>query len=420
MQPIFRSQAIEHAGTRRYGSVVLARPVSFAFLTLLFVAIAVAVVVFFVQFSYTRKAHVSGVLRPTQGLVRVLPMQAGVVAERKVNEGQTVKAGEVLFVLLNERASAAGGDAGKVISALLKSRRDSLMDERAHLRQQVDQRIDATRRRADDFAAESRRVEEQIALQQRRVALAEESVARYNELTAANFVSSAQAQGSQAELLDQRQRLADLQRANTASARSLATTRAELRDLRVQAQRDQAAALRNVAVVEQDLTENEARREFVVRAPQDGTATAISAEPGQAVSASQVLLAILPVDTQLEAELYAPSRAVGFLKPGMDVVLRYPAYPYQKFGQYRGQVREIAGSALRAEELAMPGTPTAAGPASEPLYRVRVKLDRQAVTAYGANQPLRSGMALEASVLLEQRRLYEWVLEPLYSISGRV
>lgn len=60
------------------------------------------------------------------------------------------------------------------------------------------------------------------------------------------------------------------------------------------------------------------------------------------------------------------------------------------------------------------------GGAGEPLYRVRVRLERQSITTYGQAQPLKAGMALDASVLLERRKLYEWVLEPLYSISGKV
>lgn len=64
----------------------------------------------------------------------------------------------------------------------------------------------------------------------------------------------------------------------------------------------------------------------------------------------------------------------------------------------------------------MPGIANSA----EPMYRIRLKLDRQSVQAYGKSMPLRSGMLVDASVLLEQRRLYEWVLEPLFSISGRM
>ena len=56
----------------------------------------------------------------------------------------------------------------------------------------------------------------------------------------------------------------------------------------------------------------------------------------------------------------------------------------------------------------------------ESYYRVIVNLARQDVTAYGKAEPLRPGMMLEADVLGERRRLYEWVLEPLYSLHGKL
>jgi membrane fusion protein len=56
---------------------------------------------------------------------------------------------------------------------------------------------------------------------------------------------------------------------------------------------------------------------------------------------------------------------------------------------------------------------------NEPVYRVTVTLAKQNVIAYGEEMPLQPGMQLEADVLLESRRLVEWMLEPLYSISGK-
>jgi membrane fusion protein len=148
--------------------------------------------------------------------------------------------------------------------------------------------------------------------------------------------------------------------------------------------------------------------------------TAITAERGQAVSANQALASIIPAGSELEAQLYAPSRSAGFVKPGMDVLIRYQAYSYQKFGQARGRVREVSSTAMKPEELPLAGAALPAGGASEPLYRIRVALERQSILAYGEEQPLKAGAALDASVLLERRRLHEWVLEPLYTISGRL
>ena len=43
-----------------------------------------------------------------------------------------------------------------------------------------------------------------------------------------------------------------------------------------------------------------------------------------------------------------------------------------------------------------------------------------AVTAYGTELPLQAGMVLDADIALDQRRIFEWVFDPLYSITGRL
>lgn len=139
MPPLFRPEALEHASVRSHGTVLLARPVAHSTLTLLFSVLAGGVVAFFFCFSYTSKAKVPGVLLPAQGLIRLMPMQGGVITERRVREGQSVRAGDVLFVLVSERASATHGNAEQNISALLQSRRDSFLNERDQLRQQANE-----------------------------------------------------------------------------------------------------------------------------------------------------------------------------------------------------------------------------------------------------------------------------------------
>jgi membrane fusion protein len=299
---------------------------------------------------------------------------------------------------------------------LLAERRDSLVHEQERLREQTRARTDAAQERAGALSAEIERIAGQRGLQRDRVSLAEAALRRYTGIESSGYVTSAQVQEKEADLLDQQQRLADLDRAQAAATRELDDARATLRELPIEAAREVESGERDIAALEQQVAENDARRRFVVRAPQDGTVTAITAEPGQSASLHQALASLLPAGSELEAELYAPSRAAGFLEPGMPVLVRYEAYPYQKFGQARGRVREVSATAMRAEELTMT-TPPSRG--SEPLYRVRVSLEKQSVAAYGQERPLASGAALDATVLLERRRLFEWVLEPLYSLSGR-
>jgi membrane fusion protein len=117
--------------------------------------------------------------------------------------------------------------------------------------------------------------------------------------------------------------------------------------------------------------------------------------------------------------LFSPSRDIGFVRPGQRVLLRYQAFPYQKFGQYEGVVSGVSRSALSPGDLSqqLPGLSSLYG-VNEPVYRITVELKTQAATAYGATVPLQPGMQLEASVVMETRTLVEWMLEPLFTLTG--
>jgi membrane fusion protein len=412
---MFRTVALQSAATdRQCGDVVLQHSMSTTALVAMFGAIAIGVVAFFCTFGVTRKAQVTGMLLPAQGAIRVTSQQQGVVIQRRVQEGSHVRQGDVLFVLSADRASASRGDTAVAVSVLLEQRLASLQVDQTQLHTQSMRRAEAARRRIDDLEADRRRILDQLRLQRRRVALGVEALARYTDLELRSFVSPANVQQHQSELIDQQQRLAEFERGRATNERDIRTAQSELRDLETQGQRDYQAASRGIASVEQDLAENEARKALEVRASQGGVVTALTADLGQAVGVNQILATILPEGSELEAELYAPSRSAGFIKVGMPVLLRYQAYPYQKFGQHEGRIKEVSAAALSPVDMSVSMKTT------EPMYRVRVKLGRQEVLTYGTAQRLRSGMTLDASVLLETRKLYEWVLDPLFGITGRL
>jgi hypothetical protein len=111
------------------------------------------------------------------------------------------------------------------------------------------------------------------------------------------------------------------------------------------------------------------------RRPEAGVATAVLAEVGHSVDARLPLLLIVPTDSHLEAELYVPSRAMGFVQPGDPVNVRYQAYPYQKIRIYRGELVSVSRTSISPLELSSPANVfQGAGEAREPLYRLRVRL----------------------------------------------
>jgi membrane fusion protein len=418
---LFRESALAARSARTMGSIVLATPLSMQLLTWVAVASAIVVCSFFIFGTYTRHATVAGQLIPDTGLSRVYSPQPGIVMSRLVAEGQTVAKGEALFVLSSELKSTTEGDVLAAVSGDVRAREESLSQAR-----EKTQHLQITERRAladkiEGLASEIGAIDSQIKAQEQRLAFARESAERYQGLLHQGYVSNDMAQQKLADQLDQESRLQGLARDRISMSRQMRDAQADLSTLALRQQNQLAQIDRDMRSASEELVQSEGKRSVVVTAPQDGVVTAITAEPGQSVESARPLLSIIPKGAMLEAQLYAPSRAIGFIHPGEPVLMRFAAYPYQKFGHATGIVTVVARSALPADQIADqdPSSSFVLG-AKEPTYRITVGLQAQSVMAYGAAQPLQAGMLVEADVLLDKRRLYEWALEPLYSLTGKI
>lgn len=415
---LYRDAAINAKQIKWLGEIVLIRPLSFTFLTMFAVGMAALLVAFLCWGSYTKRSTVAGQLVPDVGLVKIYAPQAGIVVQKHVVEGQLVKQGEILYVLSSERQSSTQGNIQAAISKQVAARQQSLQDEiRKTERLQQDEQH-ATLKKIAGLQTELAKIGNQLDGQKSRIELAQDAVKRAEELLLQHYISKEQLQQKQADLLDQRNRLQALERDHIATGRELSSQQAERDSLPLRHQNQLAQIARILTSTGQELTESEAKRHLSISAPESGIATAVAAEAGQTVDGSKPLVSIVPTTAVLQAHLYAPSRSVGFIKPGDLVLLRYQSFPYQKFGHAKGTVAHVSKTALPSNEIS--GGGNMAGNGNEAMYRITVNLARQAVNAYGKPQQLQAGMLLDADVLQETRRLYEWVLEPLYSLTGKL
>ncbi|HEU5295224.1 MAG TPA: HlyD family efflux transporter periplasmic adaptor subunit [Burkholderiaceae bacterium] len=416
MTALFRREAIEANRQQWMGEVRLVRPVSMSVLVALLVAVAAAVGAWLVMGEYTRKAHVRGVLVPDRGWIRLVAPQLATVAERRATQGQIVRAGDVLFVLSLD-AHAGDGSAQQRVQRSLKARQESL-SETLEARQRLSREQEAVlTQRVAGLRQESAQIDKEIELQRQRLSLSQQTLVRLEALREERFVSTAQINNKSEEVLALRAQLVALERQRSTLGREMAALEGQRRELPLQ-ERARAGELQRAAqVLAQEAAENDARHEMLIRAPQDGTLTTVLAEPGQTVSPDVALASLVPADTRLQAHLYAPSSALGFIRAEQPVRLRVAAFPYQKFGHQAGVVHQVSSTPLQAGELA--ALPLAVKP-DEPLYRVTVNLERQSVLAYGREQPLAAGMQLDADVMLERRRLVEWLFAPVLGVAGRL
>lgn len=415
-QRLFREEVIEARTTRALGQIILTPKASATWLVIVSGLLGAAVVAFLLLGSYTRRATVTGQLVPAAGLIRVHTPQPGVVLEKRVTEGQLVRKDEVLLVISSDRASGATETVQADIGQQVEERRRSLQAEIARNQVQQAGEVANLERRQNTLRAESESVERQIEQQKVRLKIAEDARQRYQGLADRDYIAREQLYQKEAELSEQQSRLQALQRDLLAAQREQTATQRELDATRSRYANLNAQLLRSISSAQQERTEVEARRRVVISAPESGYATLIIAEVGQAVDTARPLLNLVPQKSQLEARLYAPSRTVGFVKPGDAVRVRYQSFPYQKFGQHEGTVASVSNVAVPSTELAGFQIPDV--PPGEPVYAITVRLKAQSVQAYGQPRPLAAGMRLDADILQERRRLWEWMLEPLYSVTG--
>jgi membrane fusion protein len=170
-------------------------------------------------------------------------------------------------------------------------------------------------------------------------------------------------------------------------------------------------ALRNeLSAAEQRMAEIKGRGAYVIRAPSSGRVSTLQATAGQNADPQRLQLEIIPEDSVLQAELFLPARAVGFVETGQAVRILYDAFPYQHFGAYRGRVVKVSQTILTSSD--------AAGPIklNEPAYRVTAVLERPDIDAYGKRVALQPDMLLKADIILEKRSLVSWLTTPLRSV----
>ncbi|GFL02217.1 hemolysin D [Neisseria gonorrhoeae] len=370
--------------------------------------------------SYTNKTTVEGQLLPTMGVVRVYSSDIGTITHKFVEDGNFVKAGEPLFKLSTSRFGEKGNVQAKLAAEanLKKTLALQELERLKRIHQNEQKNVHNNIHRLNN---QLENIKQQITGQNRQIRLAEKTLNKNKFLASQGAVSQQDKMTAESHLLEQRSRLESLKREQNNAIRELDEQKITLSSLPERHKTELSQLNRAITEMNQEILDFDLKSEQTIRASKSGYISTINVDIGQQVEPSKLLLSIVPEQTELVANLYIPSKAVGFIKPKDKVVLRYQAYPYQKFGHATGEIISVARTALGKQELSGLGiiftNPTLL---NEPAYLVKVKLEKQTIKAYGENKPLQIGMILEADILHERKKLYEWVLDPLYSISGKI
>lgn len=409
---LFRKQVVDarNAASRRFGRPAATVPPAWTWFIAGIAGFLCCVLIFLYSVDFARKETVRGQLRHKSAEARVYPSDAGILSHVYVSDGQMVEAGD----------------------PLVEVRRDRILSNGARLESEAEESIvrqiealEALKSTAGDAAETAlQRVEQSLARDSEGLIRARERRAQLvsREMVAARRLERTEGflvEGlvTESDVVASRDAVEAIRTAIFSTDDEIAQLVSEIDAAPLERQRirtDKANELASVderiAELQARLTQNDFDTGYRIVSAINGRVTALQARPGESVGAARFLMAIVPTDSTLVAELFLPSSAIAFVEPGQEVRLLYDAFPYQKFGTASGRVYLVASTAVLGNDLGLPV-------GDEPVYRVEVELAEQAMNAFGKQVALQSGMELSADIVLEDRRLVEWVLAPVRGAS---
>ncbi|MGS0824883.1 HlyD family secretion protein [Shewanella sp. 0m-8] len=414
MSGLFRQQAVEAQKQKLHGDVSLAQPISIYVSATVLLSIIIAII-FFLSFShYARKETVRGYLVPDKGLIKTYANRSGNIDVLHVSEGDIIKKGSPLATIVLSRSMLSGEELSESLIDELKLQLTLLTTEKkvnqsllAKETQRLKNSITDNKQALNVFVNLEALLTEKLALQLKQQA-------QHQKLFDDGYLSTLDYQSQQQKLITVRQEIENLKSNQVQIQSQLNGALSELDILPSQYALKGGDIERRRSELKRQIDETENSYRFVIRAAEAGTVASIQIVEGEFIATNRPLMSLIPQGAQLVAELLLPTRSAGFVKSGDEARLRFDAFPYQRFGFLESRVSRIDKALLLDGEAKVPVA------LSEPVYRIRTQLSKQDMLAYGDSFPLKSGMLLEADIVLDRRSLLDWLLDPIYSLQGRV
>lgn len=413
MAELFRPEVIDYRRQRLYGDVLVQTSGVNAWAVVAISALVAGLLGWAATARYSRTEQVLGMVVSTKPAAKVVAQRPGLLKHLHAVEGEQVEKGDLLAIVLVDVSIAEGKYSGALATAEIEVQQslltvDAKTDERAYLdeRQRVQDQIKQTH-------TETQSLDEQIAAQTQTVASATRIFELFERVVTEGIVSKNDYEMRRRDMLLARQRMSQLRQEVLKLGGQRTQLEAQL--LKIASDRERQNSERAVrgSNLAQQRVKAQSEQEYRIVAPISGTVASLQTAEGRWVDGKFPLMTIIPLNARFGIELYAPTRSIGFLRAGQSVNVMYDAFPYQRFGSFRANVREVSRSIAAPSEVDTPLK------LEEPIFRVAADLEQQQLDTPSGSFPLQHGMTLKANLVLEQRSLLDWMLSPINAVTRR-
>jgi hemolysin D len=182
-------------------------------------------------------------------------------------------------------------------------------------------------------------------------------------------------------------------------------------------------AQRKVGGLSEDLIKAQQKTKLqVLAAPVDGAVQQLAVHTiGGVVTPAQALMVVVPAESHLEIEAMVSNRDIGFIHVGQDVEIKVDTFNFTRYGLLHGKVLSVSQDAItrdKPQDKSNDQTQGATTNTSEPkgqelVYAARISLDRTQMQIEENLVNLSSGMAVTVEIKTGDRAVISYLLSPL-------
>ncbi|MEL6688338.1 MAG: HlyD family efflux transporter periplasmic adaptor subunit, partial [Pseudomonadota bacterium] len=376
MSQLFRQESLDHKRRKLFGDVILVQPLSFVLVTVAFAVLIGLAVWFFATREYVRKETVAGFITPSSGVTTIRAERGGRLLQRYGSVGARVAQGDILFEseidietsdgFVSQRQFESATERLAELEAQLGTTRQRYRTDRLRLTSQI-----------KNIEAELGGLNRRLGLQIEATEFSSARREKMDRLLAEEVASLLEAEQARSDDINQNLSLELIRQQIVSREGALLEAQFALDALPAAQDRELSQLRQQIAQIDETRTALQGASRYQVRSPVSGTITAVQGNIGQTLSPNTPVFVIVPDNAEMIATLLIPTRAAGFVEVGQSVNLLVDAFPYQKFGVQGGRVSEISRTPFRPGELNAPIA------FDQPVYRIKVDLVKETVTAYG-------------------------------------
>lgn len=414
---LFRAEAIEEKKKRKsnLGNVLLFFPREYKII-LISIFIFFFIIAFLLMFfSYNRTVAVKAELILNNGVKPIYIENPGIIKSQYFNEGEYVKAGENIFEITTNRNNFSSNNAISTIEKSLIEKKNALNGRKLvqnEMYQVMEENI------LDKISIKMKDLDDLNTLLKNLNNIKTEKksmLERYLSNNLDNSVSLNEISIQKVEYLKIVNEIVELEQQKNRLNEDLVNLNYEKNNAKLDLRKNIFLIEENLKTVEQELTLNEQNNGYILKSPVDGYINVVQDLKGIYLNTGKNIANIIPSNSLVEAMLFIPSSSIGFVKVGGKVNLRYDAYPYQQFGQGEGVIYSISPISVSSENIL-----NAENDNSGSYFIAKVKIKDQKIKYNNNIFYLKPGMKAEVDIILENKRVYEWILKPLMYLKNNV